>query len=163
VSNTTALSGANAVAVSGNFAYEVSYWSGQLNVLNISNPAAPTVVGSTPAPGPTGGSMTAATNITISGPFAFVTSKNRNGPCLPGPIPNCASGSNDDGSGNSLTIVDISIPTAPVVQGTLHDPNNLFGAYSVVVAGSFAYIASQGLLAPPEPNQPSTSAGSFSR
>ncbi len=141
------LSGANAVAVSGTFAYEVSYWSGQLNVVDISNPAAPTIVGSTPSTA----SMTAATNVTVSGNFAFVTSKNRN----------ASASSNDDGTGNSLTIVDISNPNAPSVTGTLHDPTNLFGAYAVVVSGNFAYIASQGLLAN-EPISPLTSVGSFS-
>ncbi|MDQ6606672.1 MAG: hypothetical protein M3Z06_09020 [Actinomycetota bacterium] len=152
-SNSTSLSGASAVAVSGQFAYEASYWSGQLNVVDISNPAAPTIVGSTPSRP----SITAATNITISGHYAFVTSKNRN----------ASPTSNDDGTGNSLTIVDIGTPTAPSVTGTVHAPggngNVLFGAYALAVSGNFAYIASQGnLSAQGQPSLPLTSAGSFS-
>ncbi|MDQ6851734.1 MAG: hypothetical protein M3070_17700 [Actinomycetota bacterium] len=154
-SNSASLSGAEAVAVSGHYAYEVSYWSGQLNVIDISNPAAPTIVpgGSTPSTV----SMTAATNITISGHYAFVTSKNRNASPM----------SDDDLSGNSLTIVDVSNPAGPAVVGAVHAPggngNVLFGAYAVAVSGNFAYVASQGNLgAQGQPSVPLTSAGSFS-
>jgi hypothetical protein len=157
ISNTTSLSGATSVAVSGNYAYAASYWSGQLNVIDLSNPAAPTVVASTPS----NTAMMGATNVTIAGSYAFVTSKNQNGPCMPGPGPNCGSGSNDNGNGNSLTIVNISNPLAPSIVGTVHDSARLFGAYSVAVSGGFAYVASQGVIAG-QPNSPDTSEGSFS-
>jgi hypothetical protein len=161
-SNAGSLSGATAVAVSGNFAYAVSYWSGQLDVLDISNPAAPTIVASTT---PTT-QMTGATNITIAGGFAFVTSKNQNGTCTPGPVPNCSTGSNDNGDGNSLSIVDISNPLAPSVLGSVQSnstdtpADELFGAYSVAVSGHYAFVASQGLLGG-QPTTPDTSNGSF--
>jgi hypothetical protein len=150
VSNATTLSGTMAVAVSGNFAYTASYWSGQLNVFDMSNPANPTLVASTPStPG-----LTDATNITIAGHYALVTSKNRN----------ASPTSNDDGTGNSLTVVDISTPTAPTVVGTVHgtalSPQALFGAYAVAVSGNYAFVASQGLLSG-QPASPDTSAGSF--
>jgi hypothetical protein len=150
VSNATTLSGTTAVAVSGNYAYAASYWSGQLNVFDMSNPANPTLVASTPStPG-----LTDATNITIAGHYALVTSKNRN----------ASTTSNDDGTGNSLTVVDISTPTAPTVVGTVHgtalSPQALFGAYAVAVSGNYAFVASQGLLGG-QPASPDTSAGSF--
>jgi hypothetical protein len=157
VNNASSLSGVTSVATSGNFAYAASYWSGQLNVIDISNPASPTLVASTPS----NAAMIGATNVTISGSDAFVTSKNQNGTCTPGPIPSCSTGSNDNGNGNSLTIVDISNPASPSVVGTLHDTSNLFGAYAVAVSGNFAYVASQGLLNG-QPNTPDTSTGSFS-
>jgi hypothetical protein len=148
VSNTTTLSGTTAIAVSGKYAYAVSYWSGQLNVIDMSNPASPTLVAST-ASIP---QMMGATNITISGNHAFVTSKNEN----------ASTTSNDNGNGNSLTVVDISNPLAPaVVPVPTRDSTNLFGAYAVAVSGNFAYVASQGELTG-QPQAPDTSTGSFS-
>ena len=147
VSNSTSLSGTTSVAVSGNYAFSAAYWSGQLNVLDISNPASPTLVASTPSTP----QMTDATNVTISGNYAFVTSKNRN----------ASATSNDDGTGNSLTVVDISRPLAPKVLGTVQNSTDLFGAYAVAVSGHYAFVASQGLLTG-QPTTPDTSTGSFS-
>ena len=163
-SSAGALSGTTSVAVSGNYAYAASYWSGQLNVIDIAtNPAAPTVVGSTTATS----TMIGATNVTIAGGYAFVTAKNSNGPCV-GP-PNCLGfgGSNDNGDGNSLTVVNISSPTAPSVVGTVQSnstttpfPDSLFGAYAVAVSGNYAFVASQGLLSG-QPTAPDSSEGTF--
>ena len=138
VSNATSLSGIDAVTVSGSYAYTTAYSAGTLTVVDISNPASPQVVGQTPSTS----SLINGTNIAISGSYAYVVSKNRNG----------ASGSaiNDDGTGNSLTIVDISNPTSPTVVGSLHDAVNLFGAYGIAVSGMYAYVAAQGCLT----NQP---------
>lgn len=148
-SNATTLAGADAVAVSGHFVYEVSYGSGQLNVFDMSNPASnPTLVGSTAS----SINMENATNVVVSGNYAFVTSKNRN--------QSASANSNDDGTGNSLTIVDVSNPTSPTVVGAVQSPTQLFGAYAVAVSGNYAYVASQGLLTG-QPQVPDTSAGSF--
>ena len=84
----------------------------------------------------------------IVGGYAYVASKNRNGPN--------GSNSNDDGSGNSLTILDIATnPAQPTVVGSVRDPINLFGAYGVAVSGNYAYVAAQGCLSGkpcPNPN-----------
>src|SRR6476660_4062570 len=48
VSNATNLSGAAYLAVSGNYAYTAAYYAGTLTVVDISNPAAPQVVGQSP-------------------------------------------------------------------------------------------------------------------
>jgi hypothetical protein len=146
ISNATSLSGSTAVAVSGNYAFVASYWAGQLDVLDIASPAAPTLAAFTPST--TG--MAAATNVIVSGGYAFVTSKNRN----------ASTTSNDDGSGNSLTIVNISTPLAPKVVGTVTSASELFGAYAVAVSGPYAFVASQGLLSG-QPATPATSTGSF--
>lgn len=164
-SNNNSLSGTTAVALSGNYAFAPAYWSGQLNVFDVSNPYTnPRLVASTPS----SPNMLAATNVTISGNFAFVTSKNRNGPCTPNPLVNdCSTSVNDDpgiaNTGDSLTIVDISNPLAPTIVGTVRDPQKLFGAYTVAVdpSGNFAYVASEGLISG-QPTTTSTSAGSFS-
>lgn len=146
--NAPHLSGLVSVAVSGHYAYTTAYWPGELTVVDISNPAGPQVVGHT---APTT-SLENGSNITIVGTRAFVVSKNRN----------ASSTSNDDGSGNSLTVVDISSPTAPTVLGSVHDANKLFGAYGIAVSGNYAYVAYQGLLGAPQPQAPDTSAGGFS-
>ena len=150
ISNGTAVSGAVAVAVSGHYAYSASAWSGQLNVIDVSNPTSPNIVGSTASTS----SLTGATNVSVSGSYAFVTSRNRN----------ASTTDNDDGTGNTMTIVDVSNPAVPSVVGTVTDRSSprsvLFGAEAVAVAGQFAYVASQGDLAG-QPSAPSTSTGSF--
>jgi hypothetical protein len=146
--NSTSLSGATSVAVSGSDAWTTAYWPGQLTAVDFSNPSAPSVAGFTAATS----SLQNGSNVTISGSDAFVVSKNRN----------ASTGSNDDGSGNSLTEVDISNPAAPVVVGSLHSAANLFGAYGIAVQGGYAFVASQGLLGSGQPSVPDTSTGSFS-
>ena len=80
-----------------------------------------------------------ATTVNIAGGYAFVTSKNRNGPS--------GSGSNDDGTGNSLSIFDITTtPAVPSLVGTVHDAKRLFGGYGIAVSGHYAYVAAQGCL-----------------
>jgi hypothetical protein len=143
VSNATSLSGAGYVAVSGNYAYVAPFYSGTLTVVDISNPTGPQVVGQTPF----SNALLSASHITIAGSYAYVTAQNRNGPN--------GTNSNDDGTGNSLVIVDISTPTAPTIVGTLHNSNAMFGPHGVAVSGNYAYIAAQGCLAKqpcPNPN-----------
>ena len=57
---------------------------------------------------------------------------------------------NDDGSGNSLTVVDISTPAIPTVVGSVQDPgpsNRLFGSYGVAQA-ALNYFDNYALAAP---------------
>jgi hypothetical protein len=129
------LSGVTAVAVSGTHAYTTAYFAGRLTAVDISNPGNPMVSGESAM----ATSLLNSTNIEISGGYAYVVSKNRNA--------TQGSNSNDDGSGNSLTILDVHTnPAVPSIVGTLHDPVNLFGAYGIAVANGFAYIAAQGCL-----------------
>ena len=44
-------------------------------------------------------------------------------------------------TGNSLTVIDISIPSAPVILTTFIDGTNLMGPQGLFVAGRYAYIA----------------------
>ena len=133
--DSTTLPGATAVAIAGHYAYVTDYYAGRLTAIDFSNPAAPVIAGSSP---PLNALLNAST-VNIAGGYAFVASKNRNG--------TSGTGSNDDGTGNSLTILDIaSNPSSPSVVGTVHDANTLFGAYGVAVSGNYAYVASQGCV-----------------
>ncbi len=134
-SDSSTLSGAVAVAVAGHYAYVPGYYAGEVTAIDISNPAAPVVAGSSEA----SNDLLDATTINIAGGYAYVVSKNRNG--------REKSGENDDGTGNSLTILDIaSNPAQPRIVGSIRDPDTLFGAYGVAISGNYAYIASQGCL-----------------
>jgi hypothetical protein len=139
VSDAVNLSVATATAVSGNFAYTTADGMGRLTAVNISNLSTPVVAGNTGF----ASSLLNASTINISGHYAYVASKNRN----------ASMSSNSDGSGNSLTIVNISTAGSPTIVGTLTDAVNLFGAYGVAVSGNYAYVAAQGCLsAQPCPN-----------
>jgi hypothetical protein len=135
VADSATLPGATAVAVAGHYAYVTDYYAGRLTAIDISNPSAPVIAGSSP---PLNELLNAST-VNIAGGYAFVASKNRNGPS--------GSESNDDGTGNSLTILDIgSNPASPSILGSVRDANTLFGAYGVAVSGRYAFVASQGCL-----------------
>ena len=75
---------------------------------------------------------------------------------------NASTTSNDDGNGNSLTILDVHTdPASPSVVGTVQSPTQLFGAYGIAVSGQYAYVAYQGLLGG-QPKAPDTSTGGLS-
>ncbi len=134
-SDATYLSGATSVAVSGTHAYTTSYYAGRLTAIDISNPDSPVISGESGSDN----NLLNASTITISGSYAYVVSKNRNG--------TVSSGSNDDGTGNSLTILDIATnPAQPAIVGSIRDSSKLFGAYGIAVSGHYAYIAAQGCL-----------------
>ncbi len=134
-SDSVTLPGATAVAVAGHYAYVTDYYAGRLTAIDISNPAAPTIAGSSQA---SNGLLNAST-VNVSGGYAYVVAKNRNG--VKG------SESNDDGTGNSFTILDIHTnPAEPTIVGSVHDSNTLFGAYGVAISGHYAFVASQGCL-----------------
>jgi hypothetical protein len=136
VSDPALLAGATSVAISGNIAYTTDYAAGQVTAVDISNPSAPKIVGEST----TQTYLMNASTINIANGYAYVVSKNRNQ----------AKGTNmnDDGSGNSLTILDIHTnPTTPTIVGHLTDALNYFGAYGVAVSGGNAFIAAQGCLA----------------
>jgi hypothetical protein len=135
LADSTTLPGATSVAIAGHYAYVTDYYAGRLSAIDISNPAAPVLAGSSPP----SNELVNASTVNIAGGYAFVVSKNRNGPL--------GSESNDDGTGNSLTILDIaSNPASPSILGSIHDSNTLFGSYGIAVSGHYAFVASQGCL-----------------
>ena len=135
ISGAVNLSGATSVAVSGHYAYTTVYYAGRVTAIDISNPAQPTIAGSSPF----ANSLLNASTVNIVGGYAYVASKNANGAS--------GSNSNDNGSGNSLTILDIGTnPAQPSIVGSVTNAVDLFGAYGVAVSGSYAYVAAQGCL-----------------
>jgi hypothetical protein len=135
IANAEVLSGVTAVAVSGHYAYVTGYYAGKLAAIDVSDPAEPVIAGASEA----SSSLTNATTVNIVGEYAYVVSKNRNG--------TEGSNTNEDGTGNSLTILNIGLdPASPTIVGTLHDTNSLFGGYGVAVSGGYAYVAAQGCL-----------------
>jgi hypothetical protein len=135
VADSATLPGATAVAVAGHYAYATDYYAGRLTAIDISNPSAPVIAGSSQA----SNELLDSSTVNIAGGYAYVVSKNRNGPL--------GSESNDDGTGNSLTILDIaSNPAEPAIVGSVRDANTLFGAYGVAISGQYAFVASQGCL-----------------
>src|SRR5579872_2408328 len=149
VSDATNLSGTVSVAASGSYAYTTAYHSGELTAVNISNPASPQIAGESAPFLDT--NLIGGSNVAIAGGYAFVVSKNRN----------ASTSSNDDGNGNSLTILDIHTnPAQPAIVGTIRDTGKVFGAYGVAVSGNYAYIAYQGTLLG-QPGSPDTSSGGF--
>ena len=129
------MSGGTATAIAGRYAYVPGYYSGVVAAVDLLDPGHPAVAGTSAF----ASSLVDATNITIANGFAYVVSKNRNGPS--------GSNSNDDGTGNSLTILDIATnPSHPAIVGSVHDAVRLFGSYGVAVQGRYAYVAAQGCL-----------------
>ncbi len=98
------------IATSGNYAYVVRNGGTNFLVLDVSNPASPSLVGSLTL-------TNTLTDITVSGNYAYVT------------------GTSDSAE---LQVVDISNPASPSLAATLNMSGNGNGL-AVDVAGSYAY------------------------
>lgn len=112
--------GARGVAVNWPFVYVASGRTGALTIVNVRDPASPLVVGSV-----TTGAATTTTDeadgvrgITLAGSWAYVTGWGN----------------------NSLTVVDVSIPTAPVIVRSVRDDTYLTAALDVVAIGPYAFV-----------------------
>lgn len=104
-----------ALAVSGNYAYvNASGTSDSIAVVDVSDPTAPVIVGSTP------------TDSTLIGTVHHMA--------LRGHLLYCVGGT------NRLTIVDVSNPTAPTIVGNYLD-DDLQSPRGLVVEGDYAYVA----------------------
>jgi hypothetical protein len=103
------------VAISGNFAYVTSSYSNMLTVIDISNPAAPTIVKAFTDP-----AINFPVDVTVSGNFAYVVNQLSTPP--------------------NFTVVDISTPASPKVVGSVTN-GFLNGAYRIRVHGNFAYVS----------------------
>jgi hypothetical protein len=121
-----ALNGAWDIKVIGNYAYVVSYISGGIQILDISNPAAIVHVSTfldndSSCPSSNCG-LAGAHSIEISGNYAYVTSNT------------------DD----ALQIIDISNPAVPTHIKTIYKSANVLldGAGDISITGGYAYITS---------------------
>src|SRR5260221_3632044 len=108
------------VFVSGNYAYVASHGSNALEIVDITNPAAP-VHKSKIVDGAGGALLNYPNSVYVSGNYAYVAST----------------------GSNALEIVDITNPAIPVHKGSasLVDINGGQGPQSVYVFGNKAYVA----------------------
>jgi len=91
--------GADGLDVAGKFAYVVSGVSNSLSIVDISNPAAPTLTTNLTDDL---GRLNRAWGISVSGNYAYVAAGNM-------------------GDGDRLTIVDVSDPGHPMITGSVQD------------------------------------------
>ncbi|WP_413162054.1 cadherin domain-containing protein [Capilliphycus salinus ALCB114379] len=143
---------AQAVSIVGNLAYIANDREG-LQILDISNPASPTLRGSIDTPG-------RAKDIAVAGNFAYIADDNGSlqvidisNPATPTIVANAPTGGEANGvavAGNfayvsdnngGLQIIDITDPTRPAPRGQIATPGR---AWDVAVAGNFAYVADAG-------------------
>ncbi|GAB6283837.1 MAG: hypothetical protein STSR0009_00360 [Methanoregula sp.] len=116
------LSNPNGIFVSGNYAYITSWANNALEIVDITNPAAPVHKGSI-ANGAGGALLLRPHGVFVSGNYAYVTST----------------------GSNALEIVDVTNPAAPVHKGSILDGTGgarLYYPYAVYVSGNYAYVAS---------------------
>ncbi|MDM8520113.1 clostripain-related cysteine peptidase [Anaerolineales bacterium HSG6] len=136
------------VYVSGNYAYVANGLSG-LQIINISNPAAPTLSGSCDT-------SDLAVGVTVSGSYAYVADygsglqviniSNPVAPTLSGGYDTSGTAYGVTVSGSyayvadyySLQVINISNPTTPTMSGSYDTPGIARG---VTVSGNYAYVA----------------------
>ena len=137
------------IAVSGTLAYVADVSSG-LQVIDISNPASPTILGSVDTPGN-------ALGIAVSGTVAYVADdssglqlidvSNPSSPAIIGSVdtPGQASGVAVSGTlayvgdwESGLQVIDVSNPAFPSILGSVDTPGQAWG---VAVSGALAYLA----------------------
>jgi hypothetical protein len=106
----------NDVYVSGKYAYVTSYIDDSLDIVDISNPTDPTLVGRLSD----SSELNGAYSVYVSGKYAYVAS-------------------NIDWS---FRVIDISDPTDPVFAGELDETGRLNEVRSVYVSGKYAYVTS---------------------
>ncbi len=140
------------VAVAGRYAYVVNYDGDTLQVIDVSTPSAPVVVGSVST-----GTESGPKSVAVAGRYAYVADYGDNGhnlqifdvsnPSVPVSVGSVAAGYAESvvvsghyayvtGDGNPLQIFDVSVPSAPVKVGSVSG----VGGTSIVVAGRYAYV-----------------------
>jgi hypothetical protein len=146
---------ARGVAISGDYAYMADGGTTGLQVIDISDPEAPSFAGSCATPG-------SARGVAISGDYAYVADYGTGlqvidisdpmAPALvgsyyaPGGYARGVAISGDyaymaDGGSNGLQVIDISDPTAPAFAGSYVTPGSAWG---VAISGDYAYVADYG-------------------
>lgn len=115
---------ATAVAVSGSYAYVTADYGSAFTVVDISNPSAPTAVAELRS----SQDFPAPTDVAVEGNYAYVINQNSAG-----------------GQG-TLSVVDISTPSRPVVVGSV-TAVGLEAGYRIRVSGNTAWVASHGTSA----------------
>jgi len=151
---------ARGIHVVGNYAYVCAFIVDRLTVVDISNPASPSVVGSVAD----ATNLDGARGIYVVGNYAYVTAfqsgrvtvvdiSNPAAPSVTGSVTSAqltgATGIHVVGnyayvtafSVDRLTIVNISNPAAPTITGSVLHATNLDGGTGVWTVGNYAYVA----------------------
>jgi hypothetical protein len=150
--------GPSSVAVQGQDAYVVNAVSGSLQVIDVSNPASPAVIGSASL-GSGGTSGTSYSGVALQGSYAYVADYNTNtlqvidvsNPASPSLVASVPAGANPDAvyvaghyafvtnkSDSTLQVFDIAAPASPASLGTV--PTGA-SPDSVFVSGQYAYVS----------------------
>ena len=127
------------------YAYAPSYYSNELTAIQLTSSATnPTVSPNAPlilnAGTPSGTQLDGADAISVSGGIAYVASRNENGSCT-GPVGGGTCDVNDSGTGNALTLFDVSTPTAPAYAGSVQDTSDGGGLNGVTDGGKTLFGA----------------------
>lgn len=109
-----ALGGCEGIAVSGNYAYATAYATDSLTILDISNPAAPSYVGSVAD----ATYLNQAHEVIVIGNYAYVASQLYDG----------------------VTVVDVSTPAVPVIVDRVAD-TQMNHAVRILNKGSYLYVS----------------------
>ena len=151
----TSLGGAEGSYISGKYAYVANPDGGGYSILDISNPASPTVVGSS------GGDAPHA--ILVAGRYAYLTPYDGaqfeiddiSNPAAPtrvfwGGVNSCSDGNSRSMTmsgkyvyitgNNRLCVLDVSNPAAPIQVGVLTDPTHISGQSTIDLVGHYAYV-----------------------
>ncbi|HRH23852.1 MAG TPA: hypothetical protein PK295_04470, partial [Candidatus Magasanikbacteria bacterium] len=127
----SSINGAWAVEVRGKYAYVGTTRTGDehFNVIDISDPSNPVIVGTLLGQGSAGNRMNDIRDVSISGKYAYVLSSYSSAP------------------ESNLHVIDILDPTAPTIVSTLTLSTSATVAsdQSIEVVGSYAYITNSSL------------------
>jgi hypothetical protein len=119
-------SGPNSIYVSGNYVYLASFGSNALEIIDVTNPAAPVHKGSILDGGGVAPYLNGPISVYVSGNYAYVASY----------------------GGNALEVIDVTNPASPVHKGSIVDGGGvapfLNEPGSVYVSGNYAYVGSFG-------------------
>ncbi|MFH0818780.1 MAG: hypothetical protein V1898_02180 [Patescibacteria group bacterium] len=125
------LNAANSVFVSGDYAYITSLTGDSLTIMDISDPIDPVLMSEVYDGDGEFSKLNEVNFVYVSGNYAYITADE-----------------DDIDNDGSLTIMDISDPTDPVLMSEVYNGDGefskLYGANSVYVAGNYAYITADG-------------------
>lgn len=111
------LAGSEGIAVVGRYAYVVSNSTDRLNIIDISNPLSPAIVGSLQD----SNLMNGAEDIVVNGNYAYVTEE----------------------LGTDFVVIDISNPSDPRITGSVSHADFLNFPEDVYVVGKYAYVSAE--------------------
>jgi hypothetical protein len=144
------------VYVQGRYAYVVNFTSNTLQVIDVSVPASPAVIGTSATTG-----LSGPKSVYVQGKYAYVANYTGStlqifdisNPASPTSVGSVTTGTNPysvyvqgkyayvvNYTSNTLQVIDVSNPTAPVVVGT-SATTGLSGPRSIYVQGRYAYVA----------------------